>query len=89
MKDLIALDKDILGEAYISNETMDNLIALSSYGSRFAGIPSEKKAVEYILDKIKDYNLDNTHKEEINYLGWSRGGAAGFIYEMIQICSVR
>jgi hypothetical protein len=73
MKELMVIEKDILGEAYISNETMNNLIALCSLGSRFAGTPSEKKAVEYILDRIKDYNLDNSHTEEINYLGWSRG----------------
>jgi hypothetical protein len=73
MKELMVIEKDILGEAYISNETMNNLIALCSFGSRFAGTPSEKKAVEYILDRIKDYNLDNSHTEEINYLGWSRG----------------
>jgi hypothetical protein len=73
MKDLKAIEKDILGEAYISDETLNNLFTLCSFGSRFAGTQGEKRAVEYILNKFKEYNLNNPHTEEINYLGWSRG----------------
>lgn len=73
VNDLKDVDKDILGEAYISNETWINLTSLCSFGTRFAGTPSEKKAVEYILGKMKDYGLDNPHVEEVNYLGWKRG----------------
>lgn len=67
------IEKDILGEAYISDETQTNLLNLCSFGSRFAGTPSEKKAVEYILSRMKEYGLDNPHTEEVNYLGWKRG----------------
>jgi Iap family predicted aminopeptidase len=66
-------EKDILGEAYISNETRLNLSILCSFGSRFAGTLSEKQAVDYILGKMEDYNLDNPHTEEVEYLGWKRG----------------
>ncbi|UCH02472.1 MAG: M28 family peptidase [Candidatus Bathyarchaeota archaeon] len=72
-KDIRAIEKDILGEAYISNETQRNLLNFCSFGSRFAGTPSERQAVEYILGKMKAYNLDNPHKEEVEYLGWKRG----------------
>ncbi len=72
-EDLREIEKDILGEAYISNETQENLLTLCSFGSRFAGTPSEKQAVEYILGKMREYNLDNPHTEEIEYLGWKRG----------------
>jgi Iap family predicted aminopeptidase len=75
MVDLIEIEKDILGEAYISNETQSNLVNLCNFGSRFAGTPSEKEAVDYILEKMKTYNLDNSHLEEVKYLGWKRGSA--------------
>jgi len=72
-KSLKEIEKDILGEAYISNETQRNLLNLCSFGSRFAGTPSEKQAIEYLLGKMEEYNLDNSHKEEVKYLGWKRG----------------
>jgi hypothetical protein len=72
-ENLRKIEKDILGEAYISNETQNNLLILCSYGSRFAGTPSEKQAVDFILRKMKEYNLDNPHTEEVKYLGWKRG----------------
>jgi hypothetical protein len=50
-KSLKEIEKDILGEAYISNETQRNLLNLCSFGSRFAGTPSEKQAIEYLLGK--------------------------------------
>lgn len=74
MKEVLkGIEKDILGEAYISNETQENLLALCSFGSRFAGTPSERQAVEYILSKMREYDLDNPHTEEVEYLGWKRG----------------
>jgi hypothetical protein len=72
-QDLREIEKDILGEAYISSETQVNLLNLCSFGSRFAGLPSEQKAVDYILEKMKEYNLDTPHTEEVKYLGWKRG----------------
>jgi len=73
IENLREVEKDILGEAFISNETWGNLLTLCSFGSRFAGTPSEKQAVDYILGKMKEYNLDNPHMEEVEYLGWKRG----------------
>ena len=72
-KNLGEIEKEILGEAYISNETRKNLLALCSFGSRFAGTPSEGEAVKYLLRKMKEYNLDKPHTEEVKYLGWKRG----------------
>ncbi|MCW3992435.1 MAG: M20/M25/M40 family metallo-hydrolase, partial [Candidatus Bathyarchaeota archaeon] len=71
--DIREVDKDILGEAYVSDKTQVNLLALCSFGSRFAGTPSEKQAVDYILGKMEEYDLDNPHTEEVEYLGWRRG----------------
>ncbi len=83
-KDLKDIDKDILGEAYVSEETQNNLLTLCSFGSRFAGTSSEKQAVEYILEKMKEYNLDNPHTEEVNYLGWKRGTTRLDVTEPVQ-----
>ena len=68
-----AIDKDILGEAYTSNETSINLSNLCSFGSRFSGTPGEKQAIDYMHKKMIDYSLDNPRLEEIEYLGWTRG----------------
>ncbi|MHA2394972.1 MAG: M28 family peptidase [Promethearchaeota archaeon] len=73
MEDLVSVDKIILGEAYSSLETQKNLFNLCGFGSRFAGTPSEKQAIEYILNKMVEYKLENTHTEKIEYLGWKRG----------------
>ncbi|MDQ1280100.1 MAG: hypothetical protein QG670_1362 [Thermoproteota archaeon] len=72
-KNLEEIEKEILGEAYFSNETRKNLAVLCSFGCRFAGTPSEEEAVKYLLQKMKDYNLSKPHREEVKYLGWKRG----------------
>jgi hypothetical protein len=84
LKKIREIEKDILGEAYISDETQENLLTLCSYGSRFAGTPSEKEAVDYILNKMKMYNLDNPHTEEVKYLGWKRGTATLEVTEPVK-----
>ncbi len=73
MDDLKAIDRDILGEAYVSDETMTNLTRLCSFGSRFSGTPGERQAVEYMHQKMKMYGLDDPRLEEVEYLGWTRG----------------
>jgi Iap family predicted aminopeptidase len=73
MKDIREIEKEMLGEAYISDETQRNLLSLCKFGSRFAGTQSERKAVTHILKKMEEYNLENPHLEEIEYLGWKRG----------------
>jgi len=71
---LIEIEKKVIGEILTSKEIFDNLITLcDEFGSRFAGTESERKAVEFILNKFKEYNLDNPHLEEYEYNGWIRG----------------
>ncbi len=67
------IDKDILGEAYTSDETSINLSNLCSFGSRFSGTPGEKQAIDYMHKKMIEYSLDNPRLEQIEYLGWTRG----------------
>lgn len=75
MEDFKELDKQVVGDAYISDEARKNLEALCEMGSRFGGTPSEQKAVDYILKKFKEYNLKNVHAVEFGYNGWIRGEA--------------
>ncbi len=73
--DLRAADKDIIGEAWLSNEAYSNVEALSEMGSRFGGTESERQAVEFIQRKMREYGFDNVHTEPFEYTGWERGSA--------------
>lgn len=74
-KNLKDVDRDLTGEIYNSDESWNVITKLCSYGSRFGGLPSERKAVEYIRDKFEEYGLDNPHLEEIEYINWKRGSS--------------
>lgn len=74
--DLREIDKDIIGEAWLSDEPYRNVEALSEMGSRFCGTESEKLAVDYILAKMREYGFTNVHTEEFEYPGWIRGTAS-------------
>jgi len=67
------IEEDMLGRIYSSNESKNVHHQLCSFGSRFAGTPSEKRAVNYLLRKLKEYGLTNVHTEESQYNGWRRG----------------
>jgi Iap family predicted aminopeptidase len=76
MNRYIEIDKSILGEIYTSREVMDNLEVLcDDLGSRFAGTADEKKAADFIAEKLTDYGLSNVHLEPYQYNGWRRGEA--------------
>lgn len=74
--DLRHIDKDIIGEAWLSDEAYKNVDAMSEMGSRFGGTESEKQAVEYILAKMREYGFSNVHTEPFAYTGWARGSAS-------------
>jgi len=78
------IDKAILGEVYSSSEAMDNLTELcDEYGSRFPGTPGEKGSVDFMVEKLKSYGLDNPHYETFKISGWIRGKANLSIVEPI------
>lgn len=70
MKDL---DVHLTGEIYNSDESWKVLTTLCSFGGRWSGTKGAQLAVEYILKKFKEYDLDDPHLEEFRHLGWSRG----------------
>ena len=72
----LATERRMLGDIYTSSEVMDNLAVLcDEFGSRFAGTPGERQAVDFFLEKFGEYGLENVHAEEYGYLGWTRGPA--------------
>jgi len=68
------IEKSIIGDIWSSPESYQNEVALCSFGSRFGGTPSERKARDYILRKFKEYGLD-ARTEPFEYMGWRRGTA--------------
>ncbi len=81
----LAIDQQIVGDIYTSNELMDNLTILcDDFGSRFGGTPGERQAAEFMRDKLIAYGLSNVHLEPIDYIGWRRGTATLEITSPIQ-----
>ncbi|MGD8404631.1 MAG: M20/M25/M40 family metallo-hydrolase [Anaerolineales bacterium] len=73
----LSIDQNIVGDIYTSPEAMDNLSRLcDDFGSRFGGTAGERLAADFIQSKLEEYGLENVHREEIEYLGWSRGKAS-------------
>lgn len=69
------VDRDLTGEIYNSDESWKVLTTLCMFGGRAAGTESERQAVRYMLEKFKEYGLDNPHLEEFEFLGWNRGSS--------------
>jgi Zn-dependent M28 family amino/carboxypeptidase len=69
------IDKDLTGEIYTSNESWEVLTTLCMFGGRAGGTESERKAVNYLLEKLEEYGLDDPHLEEFEVLGWERGSS--------------
>lgn len=72
----LEVDKKIMAEVYTSPEPMKNLEVLCDvYGSRFPGLPGDKAAVDYVIEKLKEYGCAEVHAEEFTIPGWKRGPA--------------
>jgi aminopeptidase YwaD len=73
----LAVDRQIVGDIYTSNEAMDNLVVLcDEFGSRFGGTEGERRAAEFFKAKLEEYGLSNVHLEPVEYIGWRRGEAS-------------
>ena len=71
------LDKLVSGEVVTACEAYDNLRFFCDEGrGRFGGSPGEVVVRDYLLQKLKEYGLENVHTEEYSYTGWVRGPAA-------------
>jgi len=70
------VDKKILSEIYSGDEPMKNLEVLCDiHGSRFPGTPGDLGSVHFMVEKLKEYGLENTHSESYKIPGWKRGKA--------------
>ena len=69
-------DRLIAGDTYTSPEIWENLrIMTDEFGSRFGGTEGERRAAEFLRDKMLSYGLENVALEPFDYLGWRRGAA--------------
>ena len=73
-KDSREMERSIIGDIWSSPASYENEVTLCSFGSRFGGTPSERKARDFILRKFKEYGLE-AHIEPVEYTGWARGNA--------------
>ena len=70
------VDRRIVAEIYTSSALFDNLEVLCDiYGSRSTGSPEDLQAVEWIVEKLRGYGVDNAHYESFAVPGWIRGPA--------------
>lgn len=85
MEELLQVEKLLVGEIWTSTEVYDNVVTLcDEFGSRFAGTPGEKAAVDFMLKKMQEYGLENVRPEEFEYTGWIRGEARLEVVDPIQ-----
>jgi Iap family predicted aminopeptidase len=70
------VDRRIVAEVYTSSTLMDNLEVLCDvYGSRATGLPEDRGAVEWVVETLKGYGVENAHYETFDVPGWIRGPA--------------
>lgn len=75
--DRAAIERDVIGKVWTTDETYRNLLYLcDDLGSRFCGSPSEHKAAEFLVEKMRSYGLHNVHLEEFPVYTWERGTCA-------------
>lgn len=65
---------EALGDLWSTSRILDDVTELCDvYGNRFAGTQSEARAREFILEKFRDYGLEDVAVEPCTYTGWKRG----------------
>jgi hypothetical protein len=71
---LLKIEQDVIGDIWQNNEIHENMLHMADeVGSRFAGTDSERKAQEYMVEKLREYGYLNAIAEEFIYYGWKRG----------------
>ncbi len=81
----LEIDRRILGDAYASEESWENLrILTDEFGSRFGGTEGERRAAEFLAEKMRAYGLVNVDQEPVEYLSWQRGEASLEVLEPVR-----
>jgi len=74
--DIAALEKDLLGNLWTAPDVWDTLAYLcDACNGRFAGTADERRARDYLLDRLRAYGLDHVASEPFEMRGWDRGAA--------------
>ena len=75
--DWAAIDRNIIADAFTSDETRDILYTLcDEIGARFAGTQGDLDTVEFIQKKFTEYSLDKVTTEPFELAVWRRGEPA-------------
>lgn len=73
---IAALDKELLGNVWTSDDLWDTLVYLcDACNGRFAGTEDERRAMTYLVGRLTAYGLDHITVEPFEMRGWERGTA--------------
>ncbi|MDW8060130.1 MAG: M20/M25/M40 family metallo-hydrolase [Thermomicrobium sp.] len=68
------LDRIVLGEIWTTDEAWRNLVFLcDDLGHRFAGSQQERRAAEFLAERMRAYGLENVRLETFPIATWERG----------------
>lgn len=71
------MEKKLLTDAADSVELTRNLATLcDGIGPRFAGTAGYRRAADFVLERFRDYRLENAHLEPFSFIAWRRGAPA-------------
>ena len=74
MTNLRELEREILGEVWTSPALWENLKYLCDVcNGRFAGTDDERRAGDFLLQRFREYGLQNIAAEPFEMTGWRRG----------------
>lgn len=69
-----AIDREIISEAFISDEALRNLELLCDrFCHRFAGTPNERRARRFLVRKLREYGLTSVTEQPVSFKLWHRG----------------
>jgi Zn-dependent M28 family amino/carboxypeptidase len=64
----------VCGDIWLNSTTLADVTELcDGYGHRFAGSESERRARDYIVERLRSYGLENITIEPCRYTSWQRG----------------
>lgn len=83
-KQLADIERNLIGETWMSEHIYTNLETLCDFGSRFGGTPGERDARDFIQARFADFGLDHVHLEGFEYAGWWRGDCTMRVVKPVQ-----
>jgi len=87
----------IIADLWLNNNTFRDVTELTDgYGPLFPGTENEKKGKDWLVEKFKEYGLENVRAEEFRYMGWKRGdvctleliGIRSFCGRPMKVCAL-